>query len=35
LIDVVVVAGEVTENVDLVDFYAQPGEEDWPENPTQ
>ena len=35
LIDVVVVAGEVTENVDLVDFYAQPGEEDWPENPTE
>jgi len=35
LVDVVVYSGEVTENVDTVDFYAQPGEADWPEDPTQ
>ena len=35
LIDVVVVAGGVMEDIDPVDFYAQPGEVDWPENPTQ
>lgn len=34
LIDVNVYAGEVTEGVDPVDFYIQPGEADWPENPT-
>ena len=35
LIDVVVLPDEVTEDVDPVDFYAQPDEVDWPENPTQ
>jgi len=33
LIDVVVVDGEVTEDVDPVDFYVQPDEVDWPNNP--
>jgi hypothetical protein len=35
LVDVIVYPGETTENVDPVDFYAQPGEADWPEDPTQ
>ncbi|MEA3327063.1 MAG: hypothetical protein U9R53_07105 [Chloroflexota bacterium] len=35
LIDVAVLAGEVTEDVNPVDFYAQPGEADWPANPIQ
>lgn len=35
LIDVNVYAGQVTEDVDPVDFYIQPDEVDWPENPTE
>ena len=35
LIEVNVYAGQVVEGVDPVDFYIQPGEVDWPENPTQ
>lgn len=35
LIDVYVYPGQVTDGVDPVDFYAQPGEVDWPEDPTQ
>ena len=35
LIDVKVYPGEVTENINPIDFYAQPNEIDWPENPTQ
>jgi len=35
LIDVNVYAGQVTEDIDPIDFYAQPGEADWPEDPTQ
>jgi len=34
LIDVNVYAGQVTEGVDPIDFYIQPDEVDWPENPT-
>jgi len=34
LVDVYVYAGQVTGNVDPVDFYAQPGEADWPPDPT-
>ena len=33
LIDVNVYAGQVSEGVDPIDFYVQPGEADWPENP--
>ncbi len=33
LIDVVVIDGEITEDVDPVDFYVLPDEVDWPENP--
>lgn len=35
LIDVSVYPGEVTEDVDPIDFYAQSEEINWPENPTQ
>ena len=35
LVDVHVYAGRVTEDVDPIDFYAQPDEIDWPENPTR
>ena len=35
LIDVFVYAGQVTEGVDPIDFYAEPGETDWPANPTE
>lgn len=35
LIDVSVYAGQTTENVDPVDFYATPGESGWPENPSE
>ena len=35
LIDVMVYPGEVTEAVDPIDYYAQPEEVDWPEDPTQ
>lgn len=35
LIDVNVSAGESTEGVDPVDFYIEPGEANWPENPTE
>ncbi|MFW5713998.1 MAG: hypothetical protein ACOCYU_04945 [Brevefilum sp.] len=35
LIDVNVDAGQVTEGVDPVDFYIQPDEVNWPENPTE
>ena len=35
LINVMVYPGEVTENVDPIDYYAQPEELDWPEDPTQ
>ncbi len=35
LIDVQVSAGQVAEGVNPVDFYIQPGEADWPENPTE
>lgn len=33
--DVFVYAGQVTEDVDPIDFYAAPGETDWPVNPTE
>ncbi len=33
LVDVIVNAGEVVEGVDPIDFYMQPGEADWPEEP--
>lgn len=35
LIDVIVYSGEITEDVDPIDYYAQPEEVDWPEDPTQ
>ncbi len=35
LIDVMVYPGEVTENIDPIDYYAQPGEVDWPDDPAQ
>jgi len=35
LIDVLVYPGEVTEDVDPIDFYPQTDQVDWPENPTQ
>ena len=35
LIDVLVYSGEVTEGIDPIDYYAQPEEVDWPEDPTQ
>ena len=35
LIDVFVYAGQVTEDVDPIDFYAAPGETDWPADPTE
>jgi len=35
LVDVNVYAGQVAEGVDPVDFYIQPEEANWPENPTQ
>lgn len=34
LVNVKVVAGQVTEGVDPVDFYIQPEEANWPEDPT-
>lgn len=35
LIDVYVYPGQVTEDVDPVDFYTRPSEAGWPEDPTQ
>jgi hypothetical protein len=35
LIDVLVYPGETTEGIDPIDYYAQPEEVDWPEDPTQ
>lgn len=35
LIDVFVYGNGVTEDVNPVDFYTQPDDFDWPENPTQ
>lgn len=35
LIDVLVYPGEVAEGIDPIDYYAQPEEVDWPEDPTQ
>lgn len=35
LIDVLVYPGEVTEGVDPIDYYIQPEDVDWPEDPTQ
>jgi hypothetical protein len=35
LIDVMVYPGEVAEDVDPIDYYAQPEEVNWPEDPTQ
>lgn len=35
LVEVNVYAGTVVEDVDPVDFYMQPGEANWPEDPTQ
>ena len=35
LVDVFVYPGEVTEGVDPIDYYAQPEEVDWPDDPTQ
>jgi hypothetical protein len=35
LVDVKIEAGQVAEGVDPVDFYIQPEEANWPENPTQ
>lgn len=33
LVDVIILAGQVVEDVDPVDFYMLPGEADWPEEP--
>ena len=35
LIDVYVYAGQVVEGVDPIDYYAPPGETDWPADPTE